>query len=99
MTSSYALTSTIDDIPSRSLWQLLPHARQGTPNILKLLVAATTASSFAQTKAQRHEVALVIEPPLDEIGLLDWQSFDRAVEIGYRHTLTVLEAKAGQLQL
>ena len=48
-------------------------------------------SSTAQAKALRRQLALFLEPPLESIDLLDWKSFERGVEIGYRHTAEVLE--------
>jgi len=36
-------------------------------------------------------VALLLEPTLDTVDLLDWQSFERTVEIGYRHAAETLE--------
>jgi NTE family protein len=98
VTSSYALRSTVDEIHARPLRHLLPHARRGTPNIFRLLVAATAASSYAQTRLLRDQVALMIEPPLGNIGLLDWDAFDRAVDAGYRHTQMLLLTAGERLQ-
>ena len=41
--------------------------------------AATAAANLAASD-------LVLRPPVNEIDLLDWRQFDRAIEIGYRYT-------------
>jgi NTE family protein len=91
----YGFKSTIDELDQRSIWQLLSHARNGTPNILRLLMAATTISSFVQIRKLRSHVDLLIEPPLAEVSMLDWKAFDFTVDAGYRHTMEVLEKKRG----
>jgi hypothetical protein len=37
-----------------------------------------------------RDADLLLRPPLASIGMLDWQAFDRAVEIGYLHALQAL---------
>jgi len=73
----------------------LPHRRRSgsgwTPPIISILVRAGTMSSEAQVQLGRDQADLLIEPPLADIGLLDWQAFDRAIEIGYRSTMESLE--------
>jgi NTE family protein len=93
----YGFKSTIDDLDQRSIWQLLSHARQGTPNILRVLMAATTISSFAQIRKLRSHVDLLIEPPLAEVSMLDRDAFNFTVEVGYRHMMEILEKKKGVL--
>ena len=93
----YGLKATIDDIDQRSLWQLCGHARHGTPNILTVLMAAGTVSSYAQLRTLRDRVDLLIEPQLDGISMLNWKAFDRAVEAGYRHAIEALEKHGGTL--
>ena len=34
--------------------------------------------------------SLLLEPPLADIDLLDWNAYERAIEAGYRHAQTVL---------
>ncbi|GGF23547.1 patatin [Aliidongia dinghuensis] len=61
------------------------------PGIVSILMRAGTVSSQLQTSIAKTQTALLIEPELTEVPLLDWQSFDRAVEAGYRQTRKVLE--------
>jgi NTE family protein len=91
----YGFKSTIDELDQRPIWQLMSHAWQGTPNILRVLMAATTISSFAQIRKLRSHADLLIEPPLAEVSMLDWGAFDFTVDAGYRHTMEVLEKNKG----
>jgi NTE family protein len=91
----YGFKATIDDLDHRSLRQLLSHARQGTPNILRVLMAATTISSLWQLRRLRNQVDLLIEPPLAAVSMLDWKSYNFTVEAGYRHTMELLEKQKG----
>ncbi|HEY5209942.1 MAG TPA: patatin-like phospholipase family protein [Stellaceae bacterium] len=60
------------------------------PSIATLLLRAGTIASEAQTQISRENVDLLIEPALDQIGMRDWKSFDRAIEAGYRHAAQML---------
>ncbi|HVJ51951.1 MAG TPA: patatin-like phospholipase family protein [Aliidongia sp.] len=61
------------------------------PGIISVLSRVGTVSSTLQTSIAKAQVNLLIEPALEQIPLLDWQSFDRAVEAGYRAACAVLE--------
>jgi NTE family protein len=61
------------------------------PGIVSILMRAGTVSSQLQMTLAKSQTTLLIEPALSEIPLLDWQSFDRAVEAGYRQTRKLLE--------
>jgi NTE family protein len=93
----YGFKSTIDELDQRSIWQLMSHARQGTPNILRVLMAATTIGSLTHLKRLRSQVDVLIEPPLAQVSMLDWKAFNFTVEAGYRHTMEVMEKKKGAL--
>jgi NTE family protein len=93
----YGFKSTIDELDQRSIWQLMSHARQGTPNILRVLMAATTIGSLTHLKRLRSHVDVLIEPPLAQVSMLDWKAFNFTVEAGYRHTMEVMEKKKGAL--
>jgi NTE family protein len=93
----YGFKSTIDDLDHRSIRQLMSHARHGAPNILRVLMAATTISSLSQLRKLRSHVDLLIEPPLTNVSMLDWKSFNFTVDAGYRHAMEVLEKKKGVL--
>jgi NTE family protein len=61
------------------------------PGMAALLLRAGTIASEAETQLSRNHVDLLIEPPLDQIGMRDWQSFNRAIEAGYRHAAQALK--------
>jgi NTE family protein len=70
-----------------SLWNLpgwIRHQRR-RPGILRILWRAGMVNSDAATAAGRQQTDLLLHPPLAHIDLLDWKSFDRAIEAGYRH--------------
>ena len=94
---SHGFKATVDDLEQRSLWSLFGHARKGTPNILTLLVASGTMSSFAQVRDSRDHVALLIQPVNEDLNMLDWHAFDRMVEMGYRRTVALLEERGDDL--
>ena len=86
-----ALVASSDDLDGHGLQWLLPNRRRSAPSIFSLLIRAGTVSSDAQSKLQRGQSDLQLEPPLDGIDLLDWWAFERAVEVGYRYTMESLE--------
>jgi NTE family protein len=55
-------------------------------NILQILWRAGMINS-AGNRAARHELSdLLLQPPLEQIDMLNWKAFDRAIDIGYRFT-------------
>jgi NTE family protein len=54
-------------------------------------------NSAASTIAQRELADLVLKPPLERIDLLDWKSFDRAIELGYRYASEALDKHGAAL--
>jgi NTE family protein len=62
-------------------------AANGTaaPNILSILIRTGTVGNEWQRREARRAAALVLDPPIDEIGFRDWLAFDRAVAIGAEH--------------
>lgn len=94
---SHGFKATVNDLEQRTLWELMSHARKGTPNIVTLLVASGTMSSYAQVRDSRDHVALLIQPVDEELNMLDWHAFDRMIEIGYRRTIALLEERGDEL--
>jgi NTE family protein len=80
-------------------WRLLPWLRSGRPrvNILQILLRCGMINSTTAAIAHRRLADLVLKPPLENIDLLDWQAFDRVVELGYRHASESLERNAAAL--
>jgi NTE family protein len=94
--SDRALTSLAMDEDKGGLWRFLTGKRR-VPPIVDILVRAGTVSSDAQSQTLRRSVDLLFSPPLENIDILDWQVFDRAIEIGYRHAIEVLDQAEGQI--
>ena len=86
-----ALAAEVESLDAGVLRNLLRLRRGQAPGIVSILTRAGTVSSTAQAKALRRQLTLFLEPPLESIDLLDWKSFERGIEIGYRHTAEVLE--------
>jgi len=61
------------------------------PGIVSLLSRVGTVSSTLQTSLAQAQLSLLIQPPIADVPLLDWQSFDRAVEAGYRAAAEAIE--------
>jgi NTE family protein len=82
-----------DKYGERPIWQLLWQRMRGTPSIVSILMRSGTVGSEAQRRLVREQVDYLFEPPLPDIGLRDWQSFDRAIAEGYAHAQTMIEKK------
>jgi NTE family protein len=80
-----AFTSEVDATEMPSIWSLLRgsggHRR---PNILQILWRAGMVNSTAAKLEGRLQSDLLIAPALESLDLLDWQGFERAIDIGYR---------------
>lgn len=80
---------TTDDVDSDAppLWKLLSwfRARKHRVNILQILWRAGTINSAGQRGAKHDLSDLLLQPPLEQIDLLNWKGFDRAVAAGYEY--------------
>lgn len=76
-------------------WRLLFARRdaRGWPGLISTLTRSAMVNSEETSARCRALADLLITPPLDHIGMLDWKDFDRAVDAGYRETVKVLEAR------
>jgi NTE family protein len=61
------------------------------PSIVRILLRSALVSSAARAMEDRAAADLLIVPPMQQIDLLDWTSFDRAIETGYTATMQALE--------
>jgi NTE family protein len=57
------------------------------PGIVSLLLRAATVGGTIQTRSSRDHADLVLAPPMQNIRIRDWKSFDHAIEEGYRDTM------------
>jgi NTE family protein len=61
------------------------------PSIVRILLRSALVASTARAAEDRQAADLLIVPPMTQIDLLDWTSFDAAVEVGYRTTMEALD--------
>lgn len=77
-------------------WWRVAYARlrgkQRRPGILEILLRSGMINASAFNGRQRARSDLLFSPPVADVPLLDWSSFDKAVDAGYRHAVHVLEA-------
>jgi len=92
-----AFTTNVEATEAPGFWNLF--RRQGgrrRPNILQILWRSGMVNSTTASQLRRTQSDLLLTPALESLDLLDWKSFDRAVEIGYRHACERLAA--GELE-
>jgi NTE family protein len=80
-----------DHYGERPIWQLIWQRMRGTPSIVSILMRSGTVGSEAQRRVVREQADYLFEPPLPDIGLRDWKSFDRAIAEGYEHAQSMIE--------
>ena len=61
------------------------------PSIVRILLRSALVASTSRAAEDRGASELLIVPPMNHIDLLDWTSFDAAIELGYRTTMEGLE--------
>lgn len=86
--SDRAFTSDSPDSDAPPFWKLIEwfRGRKQRVNILQILWRAGMINS-AGNRAARHDLSdLLLQPPLEQIDMLNWKGFDRAIEAGYRYT-------------
>ncbi len=95
--TSGALSAGAGVEDSWSAWQFfrrLVWKRKETlpiPSIVRILLRSALVSSTARAAEDRTAADLLIVPPTDRFDLLDWTSFDAAIEAGYRATMEALD--------
>jgi NTE family protein len=93
VTGEVDLHADDDQYGERPAWWLLWERMKGTPSIVSILMRSGTVGSEAQRRLVREQANYLFEPPLKDLGLRDWKSFDRAVAEGYAHARMVIEQK------
>lgn len=91
------LTTSIHSNPILSGWPLLwswlnPFAeRVSVPNIFNILTRATMLNTLSKTETIKSQADIYIHPSTEKIGIFDWKSIDKTVEIGYRCAVECIE--------
>lgn len=70
------------------------HRHDLRPSAFAILVRAGMVNSESGSARRRELADLVLRPDMHEVGMFDWQKFDRAIEIGYRCTRDALREPA-----
>jgi len=80
--------------PWQYLWNgILPFGKRlEAPNIAAVLMRATEVGSHQKSDEVKRDADLCLRPPIDEFGVLEFESIDRIVETGYRYASAKLEA-------
>lgn len=79
------------DYDTKSLFWLWRNRHRKIPGIVSLLMRAGTISGDMKARDSVRHLALYVDPKMPEVGLREWESFDRAVEIGYEEACATLE--------
>ncbi len=74
------------------LWRFFSkrHNGQRRINIFQVLMRAGMINSATTAKQQRELADLLLKPTLTNIDLLNWQAFDRAIDLGYDYACRAL---------
>jgi NTE family protein len=89
-----ALLTDAEEAATPPLWHLMAQREAiRRPGLVSTLVRAAMVNGEAASEHRRARADLLITPPLEHVGMLDWKSWRRAVEAGYRHTVEVLERR------
>ena len=90
------LLTTAEESATPPLWRLLLQRRQAIrrPGLVSTLVRAGMVNAETASEQRRERADLLLTPPLDHIGMLAWKDWQRAIDAGYRHAVTALEAHA-----
>ena len=82
----------------RLAWQRWTHPGR-RPGILSILLRSGMVNAEAASVERHAMTSLLLAPPLEDIDLLDWNAYERAIEAGYRHAQTVLGRAAAPREL
>ena len=87
------LHAHVEEFALPSWWRIALERLRGQrprPGILGILLRAGMVNAEAASIARRAQTSLLLQPPMQDIGLLDWNAYDRAIEAGYRHASEIL---------
>ena len=92
-----ALAAGADVLEPWSAWEFVRRLlwRRGEtlpfPTIVRILLRSALVASSYRASEQRKACDLLILPPMTDVDLLDWSSFERGIDIGYRAAQSALE--------
>lgn len=91
----------LDDVPTG--WALLrdklrPRARRRykLPSLASYLMQVTILYSMSRQRQSQQLTDLYFNPPMDRVGMLQWNRFEQIVQQGYAHGIQVLDGLDAQ---
>jgi len=89
-----ALKSMFNEFDLPPWWRLLAQTRRRErPGILNVLLRSGMVNSGAAAEAAANRSTLFLRPPLASVEMLDWKSFQRAIDIGYDYATIQLNTR------
>lgn len=88
-----ALATRLEEYQLPPWWRVLAQSLRGArPGVLPLLLRAGMVNTERASVRRRELADMLLAPDVADIGLLEWQAFERAIEAGYRHARRQLDA-------
>lgn len=93
-----AFTTVMEEGDAPPLWKFVQwfRGRERRINILQVLWRSGMINSAASSATQRELSDLLLKPPLEQIDMLNWRAFDRAVDVGYRYAMERLDGPGAE---
>lgn len=87
------LRAQTEEFATPPWWRLWFRQRNGTgwPRLVSTLTRAAMVNGEETGEHSRARADLLITPPLEHVGMLDWRGWQLAVDAGYRETMRMLE--------
>lgn len=87
------LRAEVDEYALPSWWHLAWQRlfyRHRRPGIVSILLRSGMVNAEAASIQRREHTSLLLTPKLDDVELLDWHAYERAIEAGYQYAQKVL---------
>lgn len=93
------LHAGVDEHASPHGWRLLLDrlGQPRRPGVVSILLRAGMVNSKAANADRRAKASLLLAPPVNGVGLLDWTAYERAIELGYQYALRVIGGQTDAL--
>ncbi len=97
---SYRLSTKLEETELPPWWRLLPEffGKRTHPSLAQVLLRAGMVNSDATVQRRRKQTRLLLKPVLDGIDLLEWNEFQRAIDLGYEFTRRKLDESRDALR-
>jgi NTE family protein len=94
-----AFSTDMDEAEVPPFWKIVQwfRGKKRRVNILQILWRSGMINTAANTYAHRDMTDLLLQPPLEQFDMLNWQAFDRAIDAGYQYAVERLRQNAAAL--